>query len=113
MATAVARFGNEDGDGLEVNAVFIRLDAPMPLILDTDDSGRVSTSAVGAMLLALRRVVTGWQGPLFEGVPYRKSVWGDLDPLACEWWVRIVFDRFTELNRTLTGGKKWQPSYRS
>ena len=98
MGTAVVRFGNEPGDGLEVNAVTIRLEHRLGLIINRDDDGRVLASHIAQMMIALRRVVVGWSGPMFDGVRYQPSIWDDIDVLQCEWWIRAVFVEFTRLN---------------
>lgn len=101
MGTAVVKFGNEPGDGLEVNAVTIRLDRHLGLLINRGDDGRVVISPIMQMMLALRQVVVDWSGPIFDGVRYRPSIWDDIDVLQCEWWIRAVFIEFTRLNNRM------------
>lgn len=116
------RFGNKPDDGLEVNTVFVKAklslgdtvrieEASYKLEFANEDVEdrrddekdgrqpyRVPMSPVGQMIAALRHAVTGWEGPLFEGVRYRRPIWDDLDVSECEWWIRLVHDRLNELN---------------
>jgi len=115
------RFGNEPEDGLEHNTVFLkaklslgdtiqieeasyRMEVARPENDDAkgDDAAqafRVPVSSIGQMIAALRHAVTGWEGPLFEGVRYRRNIWNDIDIAECEWWIRLVHARLNELNQ--------------
>jgi hypothetical protein len=118
------RFGNEPDDGLEVNIVYIKAKLSlgdtvrieeasykMEFARPEDGDGkeemaqqpyRVPLSSIGQMIAALRHAVTGWEGPMFEGVRYRRSVWDDLDISQCEWWIALVHGRLNELNKPTT-----------
>lgn len=106
------KFGNEPEDGLEVNSVFVKAkftlgdtihieEASYQMVMSGDGSNafRVPVSSIGQMVAALRTAVTGWEGPLFEGVKYRRNVWDEIDTAECEWWIRLVHKRVNELNK--------------
>jgi len=118
------KFGNEPGDGLEVNTVFIKAKLSLGDTIRIEEASykvefarpedgdgkeemaqqsyRVSLSSIGQMIAALRHAVTGWEGPLFEGVRYRRSIWEELDTPQCEWWISLVHNRLNELNKPRT-----------
>lgn len=113
------RFGNEPEDGLEVNTVFVkarlslrdtieieeasyRMEMARPDGNDDSQAFRVPVSSIGQMVAALRHAVTGWEGPMFEGVRYRRAVWDDIDIVECEWWIRFVHQQLNELNTPRT-----------
>lgn len=113
------RFGHEPEDGLEVNTVFVKPklslgdtvqveEASYKLELASDGSTgmRVPVSSIGQMIAALRVSVTGWEGPLFEGVRYKRTIWDDIDAADCEWWIRLVHKRINELNAPRTDEPK-------
>ena len=118
------RFGNEPDDGQEINTVFIKAKLSLGDTIqieeasykmefaqagEGDDSAqpyRVPMSPVGQMIAALRHAVTGWEGPLFEGIRYRRSIWQDIDVAECEWWIRLVHGRMNELNKPRTDDPK-------
>lgn len=117
------RFGNEPEDGLEVNTVFVkarlslrdtieieeasyRMEMARPDGNDDSQAFRVPVSSIGQMVAALRHAVTGWEGPLFEGIRYRRSIWQDIDVAECEWWIRLVHGRMNELNKPRTDDPK-------
>ena len=118
------RFGNEPDDGLEINTVFIKAKLSLGDTIqieeasykmefasggEGDDSAqpyRVLMSPVGQMIAALRHAVTGWEGPLFEGIRYRRSIWQDIDVAECEWWIRLVHGQMNELNKPRTDDPK-------
>ncbi len=106
------KFGNEPDDGLEVNTVFVKArlslgdtihieeaSYKMEMAGDGSTAFRVPVSSIGQMVAALRTAVTGWSGPLFEGVKYRRTVWEEIDTVECEWWIRLVHQRMNELNK--------------
>lgn len=105
------RFGNEPDDGLEVNAVFVKAKLSlgdtifieeasykMEMAGDGGTAFRVPVSSIGQMVALLRTAVTGWEGPLYEGIKYRKNIWDDIDTAECEWWIRLVHRRVNEMN---------------
>lgn len=119
------RFGNEPDDGLEINTVFVKAkfslgdtiqieeaSYKMEFAANGDGEGkgddaeaqpyRVPMSPIGQMVTALRHAVTGWEGPIFEGLRYRRSIWTDLNVAECEWWIRLVHSRINELNKPRT-----------
>ena len=118
------RFGNEPDDGLEINTVFIKAKLSLGDTIQIEEASykmefasggegddaaqpyRVPMSPVGQMIAALRHGVTGWEGPLFEGTRYRRSVWVDIDVVECEWWIRLVHGRMNELNKPRTDDPK-------
>lgn len=118
------RFGNEPDDGLEINTVFIKAKLSLGDTIQIEEASykmefasggegddaaqpyRVPMSPVGQMIAALRHAVTGWEGPLFEGTRYRRSVWVDIDVVECEWWIRLVHGRMNELNKPRTDDPK-------
>ncbi len=113
------RFGNEPEDGLEVNTVFVKAkfslgdtvqveEASYKLELAADGATgmRVPVSSIGQMIAALRVAVTGWEGPLFEGIRYKRTIWDDIDAAECEWWIRLVHKRINELNAPRTDEPK-------
>ena len=118
------RFGNEPDDGLEINTVFIKAKLSLGDTIQIEEASykmefasggegddaaqpyRVPMSPVGQMIAALRHAVTGWEGPLFEGHRYRRSVWVDIDVVECEWWIRLVHGRMNELNKPRTDDPK-------
>ena len=118
------RFGNEPDDGLEINTVFIKAKLSLGDTIQIEEASykmefasggegddaaqpyRVPMSPVGQMIAALRHAVTGWEGPLFEGTRYRRSVWVDIDVAECEWWIRLVHGRMNELNKPRTDDPK-------
>ena len=106
------KFGNEPDDGLEVNTVFVKArlslgdtihieeaSYKMEMAGDGSTAFRVPVSSIGQMVAALRTAVTGWSGPLFEGVKYRRTVWEEIDTAECEWWIRLVHQRVNDLNK--------------
>lgn len=106
------KFGNEPDDGLEVNTVFVKArlslgdtihieeaSYKMEMAGDGSTAFRVPVSSIGQMVAALRTAVTGWSGPLFEGVKYRRTVWEEIDTVECEWWIRLAHQRMNELNK--------------
>ncbi len=106
------KFGNEPEDGLEVNTVLVKAKLSlgdtihieeasykMEMAGDGSTAFRVPVSSIGQMVATLRTVVTGWSGPLFEGVKYRRTVWEEIDTAECEWWIRLVHQRVNELNK--------------
>ena len=106
------KFGHEPEDGQESNTVFVKArlslgdtihieeaSYKMEMAGDGSTAFRVPVSSIGQMVAALRTVVTGWQGPLFEGVKYRRSIWEEIDTAECEWWIRLVHQRVNELNK--------------
>ena len=118
------RFGNEPDDGQEINTVFIKAKLSLGDTIQIEEASykmefaqggegddaaqpyRVPMSPVGQMIAALRHAVTGWEGPLFEGTRYRRSVWVDIDVVECEWWIRLVHGRMNELNKPRTDDPK-------
>ena len=117
------RFGNEPEDGLEVNTVFVKAKFSLGDTINIEEASykmefasaaddakgdeaatpyRVPMSPVGQMIAALRHAVTGWEGPLFDGIRYRRSIWPDIDVVECEWWIRLVHKRIDELNKPRT-----------
>lgn len=123
---AAVRFGTHPDDPNEVNTVFIKAKLSLGDTIqieeasykmefagkDDGDRGdeaqpyRVPMSPVGQMIAALRYAVTGWEGPMFEGIRYRRSIWNEIDAAECEWWIRLVHDRMNELNRPRTDEPK-------
>ncbi len=117
--SVAVRFGNEQGDGQEVNAVFIKPkfnlgdtirieEASYKLELAADGSTemRVPVSSIGQMIAALKVAVTGWEGPMFDDHKYRRTIWDDIDAAECEWWIRLVHARINELNAPRTDEPK-------
>ncbi len=118
------RFGNGPDDGQEINTVFIKAKLSLGDTIQIEEASykmefasggegddaaqpyRVPMSPVGQMIAALRHAVTGWEGPLFEGIRYRRSVWVDIDVVECEWWIRLVHGRMNELNKPRTDDPK-------
>lgn len=109
------KFGNEPDDGLEVNTVFVKAKLTlgdtinieegsykMELAGDGSTAFRVPVSSIGQMVAALKVAVTGWSGPLFEGIKYRRSIWEEIDTSECEWWIRLVHKRVNEMNAPRT-----------
>ena len=118
------RFGNEPEDGLEVNTVFVKAKFSLGDTIQIEEASykmefarpeegqsaaeeaatpyRVPMSPVGQMIAALRHAVTGWEGPMFEGLRYRRSIWPEIDVAECEWWIRLVHQRINELNAPRT-----------
>lgn len=115
------RFGNKPDDGLEVNTVFIkakfslgdtiqieeasyRLEFPKSADGKMDESQpyRVPMSPIGQMVASLRHAVVRWEGPMFEGIRYRRPIWDDINVVECEWWIRLVHERIDELNAPRT-----------
>ncbi len=108
------RFGSEPEDGLEVNAVLVKAKLSLgdtvqveqdsyKLELGTDGATmRVPVSSIGQMVATLKTAVTGWEGPLFEGIRYRRTIWEDIDVVECEWWIRLVHQRINALNKPRT-----------
>jgi hypothetical protein len=105
------RFGNEPEDGLEVNTVFVKAkfslgdtiaieeaSYKMEMTGNADTAFRVPVSSIGQKVAALRTAVTGWEGPLFEGERYRRTIWDQIDASSCEWWINLVHKRINELN---------------
>ena len=114
------KFGNEPDDGLEVNTVFVKAklsladtvqieEASYKLEFAGDGDGRaekdaaatpyrVPMSPIGQMIATLRHTVTGWEGPMFEGIRYRRSIWDEIDVTECEWWIRLVKQAIDRLN---------------
>lgn len=116
------KFGNEPDDGLEINTVLIRpkfslgdtvqieeASYKLELAADGATGMRVPVSSIGQMIAAMKVAVTGWEGPLFEGVKYRRTVWEGIDAAACEWWIRLVHKRVNELNAPRTEESKAAP----
>ena len=89
------RFGNEPDDGLEVNTVFVkakltlgdtiqieeasyRMEVARPDGDAKDDDSaqafRIPVSSIAQMVATLRHVVKSWEGPLFEGIRYRRGI---------------------------------------
>ena len=106
------KFGNEPDDGLEVNTVFVKArlslgdtihieeaSYKMEMAGDGSTAFRVPVSSIGQMVAGLRTAVTGWSGPLFEGVKYKRAIWEEIDTAECEWWIRLVHQRVNELNK--------------
>lgn len=119
------RFGNEPDDGLEVNTIYVKArfslsdtvqieEASYRLEFARTDDGkadesqalRVPVSPIGQMIATLRHAVVRWEGPLFEGIRYRRPIWDDIDPAECEWWIRLVHGRINELNAPRTDDPK-------
>ena len=117
------RFGNEPDDGLDVNTVFVKAKFSLGDTIqieeasykmefasagdeakgdDTPQPYHVPISSIGQMVAALRHAVTGWEGPMFEGLRYRRSIWPEIDVAECEWWIRLVHKRINELNAPRT-----------
>ena len=114
------KFGNEPDDGLDVNTVFVKAKLSLADTVqieeasyklefandgDTREKGdnattpyRVPMSPIGQMIATLRHTVTGWEGPLFEGLRYRRSIWDEIDVAQCEWWIRLVKQAIDRLN---------------
>ena len=97
------RFGNDPDDANEVNSVFVKAKFSlgdtvaieeasyrMEMPKDSDMAFRLPVSSIGQMVAALRTAVTGWEGPLFEGVKYRRNIWDEIDTAECEWWINRV-----------------------
>ena len=113
------KFGNEPDDEQLLNTVYVKAklsladtvqieEASYKLEFAGDGDGRekdssatpyrVPMSPIGQMIATLRHTVTGWEGPLFEGIRYRRSIWDEIDVSQCEWWIRLVKNRIDELN---------------
>lgn len=111
-APVAVRFGNDPDDESEVNTVFVKAkfslgdtiqieeaSYKMEMAPDSAAAMRVPVSSIGQMVAGLRTAVSGWSGPLFEGVKYKRAIWEEIDTAECEWWIRLVHQRVNELNK--------------
>lgn len=115
-------FGREPGDSEKVNCVLIKPEltlgdlrsierasfrAIMPESA-VDDNGvdvsemSLAMSSTEQTIAQLRVMVVDWHGPMFEGVPYSRGVWDQLNAARCHWWIELVSARINELNRPPT-----------
>lgn len=96
------------GDTIQIEEASLRMEMAQPA--DNEDGElqafRVPVSSIGQMVAALRHAVTGWEGPLFEGVRYRRNIWNDIDIADNEWWIRLVHKRIDKLNAPRTEDSK-------
>lgn len=119
------RFGNEPDDGLEVNTIFVKAKLSLGDTIQIEEASyrmevaqpagdakgekddeaqafRIPVSSISQMVATLRHTVTGWEGPLFEGIRYRRNIWNDIDIVGCEWWISLVHQRVNALNKPRT-----------
>lgn len=59
----------------------------------------VNISPTQTMIENLRVAVIRWEGPIFEGVKYRPTIWESLDAQQCSWWIELVNKVVNGLNK--------------
>lgn len=111
------KFGMTPDDPKEENTVYVKpklnskdrafierslFRMPLPTDGETPDEIDFAYSPTEAREVNLTAAVVDWEGPIFEGIEYKPSIWSFVDQDENGWWMNLVNAKINELTRPQT-----------